>query len=76
MTAGAAGDKGGRRAFIAGSHRVLLLIGDDLGDFTSGADATPEKRASLVSGRAAWRGERWIVLPNPMYGSWEKNALP
>ena len=29
----------------------------------------------MVSEHASWWGERWFVLPNPIYGSWE-SAMP
>jgi 5'-nucleotidase (lipoprotein e(P4) family) len=64
-------DKGSRRQEIAGRYRILLLIGDDLGDFVSGARVSPEDRKRLVATYNDRWGERWIVLPNPMYGSWE-----
>ena len=64
-------DKGTRRQAIAMRYRILLLIGDDLGDFISGARVSPEERRRLVERYAGRWGERWIVLPNPMYGSWE-----
>jgi 5'-nucleotidase (lipoprotein e(P4) family) len=64
-------DKGSRRSAIAERYRILLLIGDDLGDFLSGARVSLEERRRLVSAHAARWGERWIVLPNAMYGSWE-----
>ncbi|HZW51392.1 MAG TPA: acid phosphatase, partial [Rudaea sp.] len=28
-------------------------------------------RAAAVEPYADWFGERWFVLPNPTYGSWE-----
>ena len=64
-------DKGSRREVIAAKYRILLLIGDDLGDFISGARTGPKERRRLVATHADYWGERWIVLPNPMYGSWE-----
>ena len=64
-------DKGSRRAAIAARYRILLLIGDDLNDFLSGVRATPDERRRLVAAYADRWGERWIALPNPMYGSWE-----
>jgi len=64
-------DKGSRREAIARRYRILLLIGDDLGDFFSGVRASPEERHRLAATYASRWGERWIVLPNPMYGSWE-----
>ena len=64
-------DKGSRRAAIAQKYRILLLVGDDLGDFLSGVRVSPEERRKLAASYSSRWGERWIVLPNPMYGSWE-----
>jgi 5'-nucleotidase (lipoprotein e(P4) family) len=64
-------DKGSRRAAIAARYRIVLLIGDDLGDFLSGVRVGPEERRRLVAAHAERWGERWIMPPNPMYGSWE-----
>lgn len=66
------GDKTARRAHVAKTHRILLLIGDDLGDFISIDRKSREERSELVrSNRERW-GRDWIVIPNPMYGSWER----
>ena len=63
-------DKGTRRAEIARGYRILLLVGDDLGDFLSNARVSvPERRAAAEAHRERW-GRQWIVLPNPVYGSW------
>lgn len=64
-------DKGSRRKMVAAGHRVVLVMGDNLGDFLDGVYVSPEERAALVDQHAAWWGDRWIMLPNPMYGSWE-----
>ena len=64
-------DKGSRRAVIAQRYRILLLVGDDLGDFLSGIRVSPEERRRIAAPYADRWGERWILLPNPMYGSWE-----
>ena len=69
-------DKGTRRARIASTHRVLLLIGDDLGDFLSGIRTTVEKRRVLTEPHAGKWGRQWIVIPNPSYGSWEDAVYP
>jgi len=75
------GDKSSRRQFVAADHRVLLLVGDDLGDFvsistvpTGGAERmlTREERAALVDRFSGYWEDRWLVLPNPAYGSWER----
>lgn len=65
-------DKGTRRAAIAAKYRILMLLGDDLGDFLSGVRAPIAKRHELVKPHAANWGTKWIVLPNPSYGSWEQ----
>jgi acid phosphatase len=66
-------DKSSRRQRIAGNHRVLLLIGDDLNDFVTLSDrATVEARRTLTAAHDRYWGDRWFVLPNPMYGSWER----
>ena len=64
--------KGPRRAHVARGFRVLLLLGDDLGDFVTDAAGTPEARRSRAEPHADWWGQRWIMLPNPSYGSWER----
>lgn len=63
-------DKASRRRAVAEDFRVVQLLGDNLGDFLSGIDTTVAERAELVERYRGWWGERWILLPNPMYGSW------
>ena len=63
-------DKTARRQFLAQSYRILLLIGDDLGDFIP-SKLTPEKRVEEAAKHGDWWGTRWFLLPNPMYGSWD-----
>jgi 5'-nucleotidase (lipoprotein e(P4) family) len=58
------GNKVARQEAIAGKYRVLLLIGDDINDFALGS-------SPATDAGSRW-GAQWIVLPNPMYGSWEK----
>ena len=69
-----------RRDHIAENYRVIMLFGDDLGDFihcvrrrplapcTEGGTIT--NRFSLTAEHDAYWGAGWYVLPNPMYGSW------
>lgn len=64
-------EKGPRRALIARTHRIVMLAGDNLYDFIDIEDATREKRDNAVESHADWLGTRWIVLPNPAYGSWD-----
>jgi acid phosphatase len=67
-------DKSVRRRAVADEHRVLLLIGDDLGDFV-GSRGTPEERHARLETYAKYWGDRWITIPNPMYGSWEASLF-
>lgn len=66
-------EKGPRRAEIAKTHRIIMLVGDNLYDLID-IPADQQTRASrydVVDANRAWLGTRWIMLPNPMYGSWE-----
>lgn len=64
-------EKGCRRQLVGRSHRVLLQIGDQIGDMVTIVANTPEGREQAVRPYLGWVGERWFVLPNPTYGSWE-----
>lgn len=63
-------DKGSRRSFIDEKYRVVMMLGDNLGDFVDGAYADNVARARIVAPLQGWWGERWFMLPNPDYGSW------
>lgn len=65
-------NKGTRRAFIAKDYRILLLLGDNLGDFTDSFRGSPEDRLPVYEKAAAHWGHDWIVIANPTYGSWEQ----
>ena len=56
-------------------YRILLLLGDDLGDFTSVASQSRDNRSAFVEQHKENWGTRWIVIPNPIYGSWERAVL-
>ena len=63
--------KGTRRAFVAKDYRVLLMLGDNFGDFTDtyrGSEA--ERLKAYEDNKARW-GREWIMLANPAYGSFE-----
>ena len=68
-------DKGPRRAHVAASYRVLLLLGDDLNDFAPAAGKSRAERDAIVQKHASWWGTRWFIVPNPMYGSWERAVI-
>ena len=64
-------DKTSRRAFVAQTHRVLLIVGDDMNDFVPAKPLTLAERDALLNRYADYWGDRWILLSNPLYGSWE-----
>jgi 5'-nucleotidase (lipoprotein e(P4) family) len=67
--------KSPRWAYVAKDYRVLLQVGDNLGDFMDEYKGSiAERQAAMEAQKAMW-GERWIVLPNPSYGSWESAAF-
>lgn len=64
-------DKTERRSKVAATHRIVLLVGDQLRDFDErfkdrssryGRDAVDTMHDSL--------SQYFILLPNPMYGTW------
>jgi acid phosphatase len=69
-------DKTGRREHLAQTHRLVLLIGDDLGDFVGVANLGVPERLALVTTHASRWVDRWVLLPNPQYGSWERALYP
>ena len=66
-----ASDKSSRRRVVAERYRVVLLVGDDFNDFVPANLPRGERDRLVERYRDRW-GERWIVLPNPTYGSWER----
>ena len=61
-----------RRELVARDHRVAVLLGDNLADFSGDFDArSSEERQAAVDAHASEFGTRFIMLPNPMYGDWE-----
>jgi acid phosphatase len=72
-------EKRGRQELIARSHRVIMLFGDDLGDFLPCVRAKPvapcpaasaADRDRLTLEYGGYWGFGWYMLPNPMHGSW------
>ena len=66
-------DKVSRRAMIAENYRIVLLIGDSMSDLCSGMDASStQQRNEIAAKKIAMLGTRWIMMPNPVYGGWER----
>ncbi|HEX7341960.1 MAG TPA: HAD family acid phosphatase [Rhodanobacteraceae bacterium] len=60
-----------RRELIAKHYRVLVQVGDQMGDFLQLTGTTPHARRVELAPYLGWVGQRWFVLPNPTYGNWE-----
>ncbi|WP_431053271.1 5'-nucleotidase, lipoprotein e(P4) family [Roseateles sp. L2-2] len=56
-------DKSARRLAVARTHRIAMLVGDDLNDFV------PRAKYDEASQAKRW-GLSWVPIPNPTYGSW------
>jgi acid phosphatase len=66
-------DKGPRRTLVGNEYRVLLMAGDNLGDFVDAKDnnLSPSNRANIVKDYADYWGVKWFMLQNIAYGDWE-----
>ena len=72
---GASPSKESRRQKVAARYRIVLLVGDNLNDFSDHfSGKSIAERAAQVDRERAEFGTRFIVVPNPMYGDWE-NAV-
>ena len=61
-----------RRQQVATTHHVVLLLGDNLADFSSLFDKKPlDERKQNTDDLAETFGKIFIVVPNPVYGDWE-----
>ena len=64
-----------RRKKIEQDYDITLLLGDNLADFDGvWEDAETSKRHLQVMTNAKNWGKKFIIFPNPMYGSW-KDAI-
>ena len=60
-----------RRKKVEETHHIVILMGDNLGDFIHDFDdKSIDVRFSLTDSLKGEFGKRFIMLPNPMYGSW------
>lgn len=69
---GTPSSKEARRQKVAARYRILLLVGDNLNDFSDHfSGKSIAERAMQVDRERLEFGNRFIVVPNPMYGDWE-----
>ena len=65
-----------RRNKVLETYRVIMLIGDNLSDFSKVFDnKSTEERNYFVDSLSHDFGGKYIILPNPMYGDWETKGL-
>jgi 5'-nucleotidase (lipoprotein e(P4) family) len=64
-----------RRQKVLENHRVVMLLGDNLNDFTQLFEKKNaiDRKSETDKVKELW-GTKFIVLPNAIYGEWE-NAL-
>lgn len=61
-----------RRLKVMETHRIIMLIGDNLNDFSSAYEKKSiDEKFNVVDQNKSDFGVKYIVLPNPMYGDWE-----
>ncbi len=64
-------DKTSRRKCVGLDHDIVMLFGDQLGDFTEHRPGTTDGSGRKIAAEAGneW-GKTWFMLPNPTYGGW------
>ncbi|MDB5252230.1 MAG: 5-nucleotidase, lipoprotein e(P4) family [Flaviaesturariibacter sp.] len=64
--------KEARRKQVQAQYKVIMLLGDNLADFTTAFEKgeIANRFAATDAARNDW-GSRFIVLPNASYGDWE-----
>lgn len=63
--------KESRRKMVGESTDIALLCGDNLVDFAEFSKTSQTDRTKMMSELENEFGNKFIILPNPMYGSWE-----
>ena len=67
------GDKSkeGRRQEVIKHTNLVMLFGDNLVDFAEFSTKSEADRDKMFEQLKAEFGDKFIIFPNPMYGSWE-----
>ena len=66
-----------RRELVSEKYEIIMLVGDNMGDFAENFDErkTSGDMYAETDEIVDLLGTRYIVLPNPTYGTWEKPIL-
>ncbi|MBL4709187.1 MAG: 5'-nucleotidase, lipoprotein e(P4) family [Flavobacteriales bacterium] len=67
-------EKKSRREQVKSNYRIIMLVGDNLADFAEEFESPLNitQRKALVDRYRQKFGNRFIILPNVMYGGWQK----
>lgn len=67
-----------RRVKVMKEYNIVMLMGDNLADFTRVFDEklSLEQRIAKTDSLKQEFGKKFIVFPNPMYGDWEMAVYP
>ena len=69
---GTESSKEARKQQIMANHSIILLMGDNMNDLSNLFEKKdPDARMQVANSFASEFGNRFIVLPNPVYGDWE-----
>ncbi len=64
-------DKTSRRECVRLDYEIVMLFGDQLGDFTEKQNgASGETGRDIAASYGEYWGKTWFMLPNPTYGGW------
>ena len=66
--------KDARRKLVSEKYEIVMLIGDNLSDFSTVFDKRDgSSEYARLNELKSQFGYRYIILPNPTYGDWEKS---
>jgi len=66
--------KEGRRQAVQEKTNLVMLLGDNLVDFAEFSKTSETERDQKLEELQKEFGEKFIIFPNPMYGSWESTV--
>ncbi len=66
-----------RRDIVSEKYEIIMFVGDNMGDFAENFDERKTNGDMLAETDEIinFLGTKYIVLPNPTYGTWEKPIL-
>ncbi len=64
-------DKTSRRECVSLDYDIVMLFGDQLGDFTEVDTSSGDSGRDIAAEYAEYWGKAWFMLPNPTYGGWK-----